>query len=182
MSERLTKKHTTTIITSDSNGRVSGTQTVSNTYKGQSDETVISTRSRGKSFFGHVKSSTKRGAKFLGSISLDSPALSSIPLLPKIMLLFFTISIFVYITYDSNLFFTNILERIGSMKPAINTRGWAGSFRDFLTITSDWHSFNFLRDFINSFTGVMSFAVSLVGGLVSLLTFIAQFLGVVGIS
>ena len=55
MSERLTKKHTTTIITSDSNGRVSGTQTVSNTYRGQNDETVISTRSRGKSFFGHVK-------------------------------------------------------------------------------------------------------------------------------
>ena len=80
------------------------------------------------------------------------------------------------------MFFTNIIDRIGNMKPAINTRGWAGSFRDFLTITGDWGAFNFLRNFINSFTSVLSFAVSLVGGLISLLTFIAQFLGVVGIS
>lgn len=157
------------------------------TYKGDtgSEVTVVKTekasRSSSHRFGRALKNGGRRSLRILSGISLDSPSANSIPIIPKLFLLFFAVSMLIFILYDSNLSFSTLLTRLESVEYPTFSQGWAGTFRDFLHINGDWSVLNPLRDFINNVTGLLSFIVSIVAGLVALMAFIAKFFGIFGL-
>lgn len=92
-----------------------------------------------------------------------------------VFMLLFIVSFFYAVSgTEQNLTFSGLLSILENA-PSIPT-DWIGIFSD-LTIKDNWGLFEFLRSFLNSIMGIISFGLYLVTGAAQLIVYIGYFIG-----